>query len=159
MMKCRRVQLQLHDFSFGRLDGALASRIAAHLERCADCGRVLRREQRTAAMLGGMQPVASDAGAWTVIEAALRRETASASRRIGWPRPAVWAGGLAATAALVFVLVSPLHHAPPAVEPDMLRALAPTAAAGLGLERPTDPLVMTQRKLDRLLDRVADEGS
>jgi anti-sigma-K factor RskA len=158
-MRCRRVQLQLHDFSFGRLDAALTARIAAHLERCADCRRVLRREQRTAVMLGGMQPVAPDASAWTRIEAALRRESSPTSRRHGWPRPAVWAGGLAAAAALLFGLVSPLHHAPPAVESDMLRALAPTAAAGLGLERPSDPLVMTQRKLDRLLDRVADEGS
>jgi hypothetical protein len=158
MMRCRRVQPQLHDFSFGRLDGALASLIAAHLERCADCRRVLRREQRTADMLKGMQPVAPDAAAWATIEAALGRETATMGRRSGWPRPAVWAGGLAA-AALVFGLVSPIHHAPPPMESDMLRALAPTSAAGLGLERPTDPLVMTQSKLDRLLDRVADEGS
>ena len=31
-MKCRRVQPRLLDFSFGRLEAA----VAAHLERCAD---------------------------------------------------------------------------------------------------------------------------
>ena len=38
-MRCRRVQLQLLDFSFGRLEGSLAAAVAAHLERCADCRR------------------------------------------------------------------------------------------------------------------------
>jgi len=41
----------------------------------------------------------------------------------------------------------------------MLRALAPAAAAGLGQERPTDPLMQVQGKLDRLMDRLEDQGT
>lgn len=70
-----------------------------------------------------------------------------------------WAGSLVAAAALVLGLVSPAGRAPSLpLEPEALRALAPTTAAGLGPERSSDPLAALQRNVDRLLDRMADEG-
>jgi hypothetical protein len=158
-MKCRRVQLQLLDFSFGRLEAAAAAAVAAHLERCADCRRVLKREQRTASMLGGLSRAEPRTDAWPAIEAALRADRAPRRRPwAGW-QPVVWVGGLAAAAALVVQLSAPLHPAPSPNEPDMMRALSPSVAAGLPQERSTDPLVKVQSKLDRLMDHMADEGS
>jgi hypothetical protein len=158
-MKCRRVQLQLLDFSFGRLEAPAAAAVAAHLERCADCRRVLRREQHTAAMLGGFSRVETCAGAWPAVESALRRDRGpSRSPWVGW-QPTVWVGGLAAMAALVVSLAVPLHRNSATIEPDMMRALAANVAAGLPQERSTDPLVKVQSKLDGLMERMADEGS
>src|SRR5438128_2169014 len=106
-MKCRRVQPRLLDFSFGRLEAAVAGAVAAHLERCADCRGVLKREQRAAAMLGGMARVEPRVDAWPAVEAALRSAVAGdRARWIGW-HPRVWAGGLAATAALAVGLIVP----------------------------------------------------
>jgi hypothetical protein len=117
-------------------------------------------------VLGGTPRVEPPAGAWAFIEAALRREAAPIRPRPTWGLPVVGAGGVVAAAALVFGLLAPIHRPwrslrslSPPLEPDMLRALTPTTAAGLVLERSTDPLVEVQNRLDRLLDRVADEGS
>src|SRR4051794_7060190 len=146
-MKCRRIQLQLLDFSLDRLEERTASATAAHLEQCADCRRVLRREQRVAAMLGRIPPVDLRADAWPALEAALRTATQpTRPRAAGW-RPLLWVGSLAATAAIAAGLLAPGSHSSAPVEPEMLRALAPAAAAGLGQERPTDPLMQVQGKL------------
>jgi anti-sigma-K factor RskA len=159
-MKCRRVQPQLLDFSTGRLEAGAARVMTAHLERCADCRRVLKREQRTAALLGVMGRVEPRIDAWPAIEVALRTCRALAHRRPFWWQPMLWAGGLTATAALTVSLLVPAFQPPPApVEPDPLSALAPKVAAGLVPERSNDPLILLQMKLDRALDRVADDGS
>jgi hypothetical protein len=158
-MRCRTVQLQLLDFSFGRLEARQAAAVAAHLERCAECSRVLKREQRTAAALGGLSQVKPRADAWPLIEAALQeRRLSSRQPWIGAP-PMVWAGALAAAAALAVSLSAPLHRPPAPPEPDILRSLAPNVAAGLPQERSSDPLIRVQSKLDRLMEHVADEGS
>src|SRR5262245_35360633 len=134
-MRCRRVQLQLLDFSLDRLEQPAASAIAAHLEQCADCRRVLRREQRVAAMLGAIPQVAPREDAWTAVEVALRRPARPVRPRlVGW-QPLLWAGGFAAAAAVAAGLVAPGLRTPTPVEPEMLRTLAPAAAAGLGQER------------------------
>ena len=158
-MNCRRVQPQLLDFSFGRLEAAVAGAVTAHLKGCADCRRVLRREQRTAVALGGMDAVEPRADAWLTVEAALCTAVVPRGTRQIWRHPLWWAGGLTAAAALAVGLFVPTVRPPASPEPDTLRGLTPMAAAGLGLERSSDPLVEIQRKLDRLLDRVADEGS
>lgn len=158
-MRCRRVQLHLLDFSTGRLEAGTTSVVATHLETCADCRRALKREQRTAALLGAMARVEPRADAWRAIESAIRA-AALARRRPFWWQPLVWAGGLAATAALSVSLLVPTFRAPAAPpEPDPLSALAPRAAAGLVPERSRDPLMTLERRLDRTLDRLADEGS
>src|SRR5262249_28176053 len=134
-----------------------ASAIAGHLELCADCRRVLRREQRVAAMLGAIPQVEPRQDAWSVVEAALRAPARPVrSRLFGW-QPLLWAGGLAAAAAVAAGLVAPGIRTPARVEPEILRTLPPAGAAGLGQERPTDPLMEVQGKLDRLMDRVADQ--
>jgi anti-sigma factor RsiW len=159
-MKCRRAQPQLLDFSTGRLEAGTARVMAAHLEQCADCRRVLKREKRTAALLVVMGRVELRTDAWPAIEVALRRAAAPAHRRPFWWQPMIWAGALAATAALTVSLIVPALQPPSApVEPDPLSALAPRAAAGLVPERSKDPLLILQKKLDRALDRVADDGS
>jgi anti-sigma factor RsiW len=158
-MKCRRVQPQLLDFSTGRLEAGTASVIAAHLTVCADCRRALGREERTATLLGEMARVEPRADAWPAVEAALRSATAPGRRRlIGW-QPMLWAGGLAATALTVSLIVPALQPPSAPVEPDPLSALAPRAAAGLVPDQSNDPLIALQKKLDRALDRVADDGS
>jgi len=40
-----------------------------------------------------------------------------------------------------------------------LQSLTARAAAGLVPDRSNDPLIALQKKLDRALDRVADDGS
>src|SRR5262245_19154288 len=99
-MRCRRVQLQLLDFSLGRLEDPAASAIAGHLELCADCRRVLRREQRVAAMLGAIPQVEPRQDAWSVVEAALRAPARPVRLRLSGWQPLLWAGGLAAAAAV-----------------------------------------------------------
>lgn len=158
-MRCRRVQLQLLDFSLGRLEEAAASATAAHLERCPDCRRVLRREQRVAAMLGTMPSIRPREDAWPAVEAELRTAVRPPRPRVAGWRPFLWAGSLAAAAAIAAGLVAPVRPSSVPVEPEMLRTLAPAVAAGLGQERPTDPLMEVQGKLDRLMRHVADQGT
>src|SRR5438067_2403088 len=106
-MRCRRVQLQLLDFSLGQLEEPAASATAAHLERCADCRRVLRREQRVASMLGTIPLVGPSGDAWPAVEAALRTAgRPSPPRLVGW-RPLLWTGSLAAAAAVAAALLAP----------------------------------------------------
>jgi hypothetical protein len=102
--------------------------------------------------------VSARADAWTAVQAAVR-SVPRGHRSIGW-QPIVWTGGLAATAALTINLVAPIFQpAAMPVEPDPLRAFAPNAAAGLTPERANDPLAVLQKKVDRALDRIADERS
>ena len=159
-MKCRRVQPQLLDFSTGRLEAGTARAMDAHLEGCADCRRVLKREKRTAALLDVMGRVEPRADAWPAIEVALHAYPTPGRRRRFWRQPMLWAGGLTAVAALTVSLMVPALQPPPApVELDALSALAPKVAAGLVPDRSHDPLLVLQKKLDRALDRVADDGS
>jgi predicted anti-sigma-YlaC factor YlaD len=157
-MRCRRVQPHLLDFSTGRLEAGTAGAVQAHLERCADCRRVLRREQRMATLLGAITRVAPRTDAWTSVEAAI----GSAPSRRRWKRwqPMAWTGGLAAAAALTISLITPTIQTPVTpTEPDPLRAFTPSVAAGLTSDRTHDPLVVLQKKLDRVLDQLADERS
>jgi anti-sigma factor RsiW len=157
-MRCQRVQPHLLDFSTGRLEAGTAGAVEAHLERCADCRQVLRREQRMATLLGAMTRVAPRMDAWSSVEAAVR--SARIQRRWNRWHPIVWAGGLAAAAALTISLIMPAFQtAVTPTEPDPLRAFAPSVAAGLTTDRTNDPLVVLQKKLDRALDQLADERS
>jgi hypothetical protein len=157
-MNCRRVQPLLLDFSSGRLEARAVGEVSAHLIECAGCRRTLEHELRTAALLNSMTRVAPRVDAWPAIETALHvARPAEASRLRTW-RPMVWAGGLAATSALVVSLMSPaLQTSPPPPEPESFRSFGPAAAAGLGQESTADPLIAAQNRVDQLLDRVASE--
>jgi hypothetical protein len=165
-MKCRRVQPQLLDFSSGRLEAAAVRQVSAHLEECVDCRHALEHELRTAALLSSTAHVAPRVDSWLAIKRALEAARPVHPLR-GYPRsrpnrwrPMAWAGGLAALMALLVTLKSPgsLRSTPPP-ETDLFRSFTPSAAAGLVQETASDPLVAAQGRVDRLLDRVADERS
>jgi predicted anti-sigma-YlaC factor YlaD len=158
-MKCRRIQPQLLDFNYGRLELDAAEVVTAHLRRCADCRRVLERERRTALMLSGFATVVPRTDPWPAVAAALRGAHSPTSARYLARWRLVWAGGLAA-AILVAGLIAPTFRSSiPPLETEALGALAPAASAGLAQERSPDPLLAVQDRVDQLLDRLAEKGS
>lgn len=159
-MNCRTVQPQLLDFSGGRLESALSRAVAAHLKGCAECRGVLERELRTAALLGAMPRASLADHAWNSVALRLHHAAPVPRRSSGVLPRLAWAGGLTVVAALVFAHVSPMSRPSlPPPEPESLRGLSPAAAAGLGPERTGDPLVAAQRRMDLLLDGIAERGS
>jgi hypothetical protein len=159
-MRCRTVQPQLLDFSSGRLDPAAARGVAAHLAECAGCRRLQQRELDVASLLGSLPQREPPAAAWATVEAALRRHTSSGSRRRVQRRYLARIGGLAAAAALASgLMISPRPSMEPRSESDVLQALSPSGAAGLGSDRDTDPLLAVQSRVDWFLEGVAEHGS
>lgn len=159
-MRCRTVQPQLLDFSSGRLDPVSAGGIAAHLSVCEVCRGVQQRELDMAALLGRLPQAEPALDAWATVQVALHREAASSSQRRVRPRYLVAAGGLAAAAVLVVRLMIPAGPTvDPAFESEVLHALSPSAAAGLGSDRGTDPLIAVQSRVDWFLEGVAEHGS
>lgn len=159
-MDCRRVQLHILDFSTGRLEARLAPSVEAHLESCADCRRVLKREQRTAALLEGLPHIETQVDAWPAIETAIHARAASRRRPI-WMHPLAWASAATMAAALAISLAVPNHNplAAPASPDPVVSTLAPRTAAGLVPDKSRDPLMTLEIRLDRALDRLEDDGS
>lgn len=159
-MRCQTVQPLLLDFSSGQLDSRAAGVVAAHLEECASCRLIQQRELEVAAFLRGAAPVAAPADAWSAVERQLHRGRGQRLRwRVG-QRSLIWGGGMVAAAGLALGLLGFSRPAPgPTIEPDVLRSLSPSVAAGLSPDRVPDPLIAVQHRLDRLLEGVSEFGS
>jgi hypothetical protein len=97
----------------GELSPARTQSVAAHLESCADCRTLLQDFQQTKYNLGMWQVASMPAAIETRIESAAAKVSAPSAptspdifrRRSRWPRKH-WMGGLAATAAAAFLVLS-----------------------------------------------------
>jgi anti-sigma factor RsiW len=147
--------LELTAYLTDALAPAARARVAAHLEACADCRRVLDASR---AVLAGLADGAPPPPDWGRYRAELRARVQAPAPRAWWarPMPAVLAAGLATAAVLLAVHGHerrPIELA--AVEETMLGARLPLLEQYRVVERLD---LLEDLEAIRQLDRLGDGG-
>lgn len=119
MAACRRLKARLTSYSENALSVHEAERIRQHLQTCPSCREELAMVRQMAALLRTHKPQAPEPASdlWSRIH-----QEVNAAPRVGrfawwYGRWALPAGGLAAAALAVCLLVRPWHGLKPAAEP------------------------------------------
>jgi anti-sigma factor RsiW len=143
-MTCHRAS-QIHAYHDGELDATRRAVVEAHLERCAECRRLLDELQELAALIGeaGVGEASGEAmarfeGAW------------EAARDRGVMRIGAWLSGLAAALLAGALLTMPHGGGATRVKPELWEAMAVTPPAESQAEGNSELVQVAQWMADDL---------
>ncbi len=159
-MQCDRVLNLIDPYVDGELAGALASEVAAHCVRCADCGRALALAQVTASVIasGRGEPALDDDFTDRLLACVEQRRPLVQGRRRRWLVYGVASSAAAAVLAIAFSL--PGRERPTAV----LGQFAPwpldepPTASGAAVDRPAADWQRVAAPFEHGINRTHDLG-